>query len=64
MPQGYLGDLDWNSSVMRLPRPGTWSTPADQAIHGTDHLDWSAEQIIIETAFGGPSDPMQAEGGY
>jgi hypothetical protein len=64
MPQAYLGDLDWNSSVMRLLRPGTWSTAADQAIHGTDHLDWSAEQITIENAFGGPSDPMQAESGY
>ena len=64
MPEGYLGDLDWNSSVMRLSRPGTWSTAAAQTIHGTDHLDWSADQIKIETAFGGPSDPMQAEGGY
>jgi S1-C subfamily serine protease len=62
--QAYIGDIDWNSSVMRLPRPGTWSSAADQAIHGTDHLDWSAEQITMETAFGGPSDPMQAESGY
>jgi S1-C subfamily serine protease len=60
----YLGALDWNSSAGRLPRDGTWSDAAYQAIHDTDHVDWSADQITIETAFGGPSDPMQAEGGY
>ncbi len=64
MPQAYLGDIDWNSGVMRLPRPVTRSSAADQAIHGTDHLDWSSEQITIETAFGGPSDPMQSDSGY
>jgi hypothetical protein len=64
MPQAYLGDINWNSGVIRLPRPGTWSSAADQMIHSTDHLDWSSEQISIETAFGGPSDPMQSESGY
>src|SRR5208282_2371995 len=67
-PGAYLGKLDWNSSdgtiAATLPSVLEHLDPVDKAIHQTDHLQWSPYQIVIETAFGGPSDPMAIDRGY
>lgn len=66
--QAYGGKIDWNSSDGTMTGTlGTglkYSDPSDEARHGTDRVDWSSSQIVIETGFGGPSDPMASDGGY
>ena len=66
--QAYEGKVDSNSSdgtiTATLVTGLKYSDPADEARHGTDRVDWSSGQIVIETAFGGPSDPMASDVGY
>jgi len=66
--QAYESKIHWNSSdgtiTGTLVTSLKYSDLRHQAIHSTDHVDWSPGQIVIEMAFGGPADPMASDGGY